>query len=202
MAHRLDQIPADAQNIQDVTSSWKSDVYFGERPLTAEAAEREANWKLYTYDTHVGLCIHEREYNGRDDSDFYMIVWNEEKQEPESIQFASTRGWSYPCYGSHPDATPEVLAKYKAYQDRIDSEHLAYERKIEATRPSKGRAIEVIKTVNGRKPETKIEKGMVGVVFYESVVRHFDRFEGRVGFKLPTGEGRFTDAKNVRVVES
>lgn len=68
-----------------------------------------------TYTSHVGLCLYEYENNGYDDSDFFMVVWNEEKQAPESILFASTRGWTYPCYASSPDATEEVKAKYKAW---------------------------------------------------------------------------------------
>lgn len=69
-----------------------------------------------TIHTHVGKCLSEREHNMRDDSDFYMTVWNDEKNAPESICFASTRGWSYPCMGSFVDATDEVKAKYESYK--------------------------------------------------------------------------------------
>lgn len=71
---------------------------------------------VWLYETHHGLCIHEREYNGYHDSDFFMVVWNPETKQPQSIEFATTRGWSYPCYASRPDATPEVLAAFEAYQ--------------------------------------------------------------------------------------
>lgn len=67
------------------------------------------------YSTHHGLCLSEREHNMRDDSDFYMLVWNPEKGEPEEIMFATTRGWSYPCMGSHVDATDEVRAAHRAW---------------------------------------------------------------------------------------
>lgn len=76
----------------------------------------------YTYLSHEGLCIRDYERNGYDDSDFHMIVWNEETQAPEDICFASTRGWSYPCYGSWVDATDEVKAKYAAYQKKQEAE--------------------------------------------------------------------------------
>jgi hypothetical protein len=66
-------------------------------------------------DEYVGKCIKDYERNGYHDSDFYMVVWDDEKEAPKSICFATTRGWSYPCYGSSPDATPEVMAKYEAY---------------------------------------------------------------------------------------
>lgn len=67
-------------------------------------------------ETHKGLCLYDYEKNGYDDSDFCMVVWNEEKQQPEHITFASTRGWTYPLYSSYPDATPEVKAKYEAWK--------------------------------------------------------------------------------------
>lgn len=69
----------------------------------------------WTVASHVGLCLREREHNMRDDSDFYMLVWNPEKGEPEEIMFGTTRGWTYPCMASHVDATPEVRAAYEAW---------------------------------------------------------------------------------------
>jgi hypothetical protein len=65
--------------------------------------------------TYIGKCLRDREMNGRDDSDFYMLVWDDELNAPKEICYATTRGWSYPCYGSFVDATPEVKAKYEAY---------------------------------------------------------------------------------------
>ncbi len=70
-----------------------------------------------TYESHHGLCIADREMNGYDDSDWYMTVWNPETHAPEEIFFATTRGWSYPCYGSSPDATEETMNAYRQYQD-------------------------------------------------------------------------------------
>lgn len=78
-------------------------------------SERDRGCFVVTYETHHGLCLEDREINGYDDSDFYMIVWNRELNKSEKIVFASTRGWSYPCYGSSVDATPEVRAAYAAY---------------------------------------------------------------------------------------
>jgi hypothetical protein len=80
--------------------------------------------------THQGLCLVDWERNMYDDSDFYMTVWNPDTKRPYNIMFATTRGWSYPCYNSWVDATPEVRAEYeafKAYQDRR-SEVLALRR--------------------------------------------------------------------------
>lgn len=72
---------------------------------------------IWLYDTHVGFCLRSGEYNGYDDSDFYMEVWNPNERKVERIIFASTRGWTYPCYGSSADATPEVLEAYAQMKD-------------------------------------------------------------------------------------
>lgn len=75
----------------------------------------DAGMPIVLYESHKGVCLSESEQNGRDDSDFFMRVWNEEKQCVQSIMFATTRGWSYPCLASHVDATPEVCAKAEAW---------------------------------------------------------------------------------------
>jgi len=72
----------------------------------------------WTWEEYQGKCIREWENNGYDDSDFYMCVWDEETQAPKSICFATTRGWTYPSYGSFVDATPEVLQAYQAYETK------------------------------------------------------------------------------------
>ena len=82
----------------------------------------EENHVTISY-THVGLCLFDYERNGYDDSDFYMAVWNPEKGEREDILFASTRGWSYPSYGSKPDATPEVKAAHDAWRAAKAAQH-------------------------------------------------------------------------------
>lgn len=76
----------------------------------------------HLYSTHQGLCLFEREANSYHDSDFYMTVWNSDEQKPEEILFASTRGWTYPCYASAVDATEEVRAAYNAW--RISQEEI------------------------------------------------------------------------------
>jgi len=86
----------------------------------------------FTYESHHGLCIKDFERNGYDDSDWFMVVWNPEKGAPETIEFASTRGWSYPCYGSRPDATPETLAAYAAHEADKEAKRVAAERRAKA----------------------------------------------------------------------
>ncbi len=95
--------------------------------------EKEGGPKgCYTYETHHGLCLLERERNMYDDSDFYMLVWDVEKQAPEEIMFASTRGWTYPCYASHRDATPEVWAAYQTYLQEQEQRREAARRAAQA----------------------------------------------------------------------
>jgi hypothetical protein len=75
---------------------------------------------IWTWPTHVGLCLRDRERNGYDDSDFYMLVWDPVAKEAKEICFATTRGWTYPSYGSSVDATPEVRAEYAAWQKKME----------------------------------------------------------------------------------
>jgi hypothetical protein len=121
--------------------------------------------------SHEGLCVYDYERNGRDDSDFYMVVWNEEKGEPEHICFASTRGWSYPCYGSWADATPEVKAKYDAWV-KARNEKSARERdEREAKCPRKGKLVTIVNPVTRGK--NKCAAGESGVVFWEGPKQSF-----------------------------
>jgi hypothetical protein len=113
------------------------------------------NW---LYDTHVGLCLREYERNGYDDSDFFMVTWDPVKKQPETIMFATTRGWCYPCMGSSVDASPEIRAEYDAYlkaKEIEESERLA---KINAADPQPGKRVVVI---GGRK-----HKGKSGIIFW------------------------------------
>jgi hypothetical protein len=86
-------------------------------PVTCrhDGPERQGPNAYWIKKTHVGMCLHESERNGSDDSDFFMTYWDEAAQEPKTVMFATTRGWTYPLLGSAADATPEVRAKYIAW---------------------------------------------------------------------------------------
>lgn len=145
---------------------------------------------MWTYETHHGLCIQDREMNGYDDSDFMMLIWNPETQEPYEICFASTRGWSYPCYGSSPDATSDVMEAYNAWTNR----RIAQSRKAEAERlartPDKGKTIRVVR---GR----KVPVGTEGLCFWIGP----SQFGVRVGIESD-GAKYFTAIQNVEVVRA
>ena len=145
--------------------------------------------KLWLWDTYVGLCFREREMNGYDDSDFYMLVWDAERGEPREILFASTRGWSYPSYGSKADATPEVLAAYGAWAEAQRVQQAEWDREARAREIRTGRRVEVFK---GR----KVAKGTVGECFWIGD----GRYGVRVGIKNAQGEVFWTAASNVRVI--
>lgn len=84
-------------------------------PLPGTNGMNDARQGDTLYETHHGLCLYDYERNGYDDSDWYMVVWDPVASQPREIFFATTRGWSYPCYSSKADATPEVRAAYQAY---------------------------------------------------------------------------------------
>lgn len=158
---------------------------------------------LWLYDTHVGLCISDYERNGYDDSDFYMVVWNWEKMHTETIEFASTRGWSYPAMGSKPDATPEVLAAYAEWQKKIDADARRERQEAESRLPKKGRTVRVIK---GR----KLPKGTIAKVFwtgcnqfqtyYRNGYNQPNQYD-RLGLELEDGSRVFVAGANVEVVQ-
>lgn len=96
--------------------------------------------KLWMCHTHVGLCIMDYERNGYDDSDFYMIVWNPETKQTETIMFATTRGWSYPCYSSSPDLDEKYIPEVKEYIYKHAKEDRTYyfEKKAKEVEVGKG----------------------------------------------------------------
>lgn len=168
---KREDVPAGAVNVQESKTQGQS----GEIPL-------------YTWESHNGLCIKDYERNGYDDSDFYMIVWNAETNSPDHYCFASTRGWSYPSYGSSPDATPEVMAAYNAWQERIAQAARERREREEAARPDKGKTLRVAR---GR----KVAVGTEGLCFWVGQ----SAYGVRVGLETPTGRV-FTALSNVEVV--
>ena len=155
---------------------------------------------IYLYDTHIGLCLEDREENGHDDSDFYMLVWNPETQSIDRNVFATTRGWSYPCYGSRPDATPEVRAAAQAYLRKRYLDSIKLQNSKDARTPAFGKTVKVVK---GR----KVAIGTTGEICWTGtsdfgVSRYgtWGKAKMRVGIRLLDGSKVFTDASNVEVL--
>ena len=108
-------------------------------------------------ESHVGKVLDLGEHNWHDDSDFYAVVWDDEKNEPKEVTYASTRWWSYNDT-AFVDADSSVLAKYNAYlakQAAFKAFHAAAEAALTA---HSGAAVVVGK---GR----KFPKGKAGTVF-------------------------------------
>lgn len=161
---------------------------------------------LYMETHHVGVVLELGEYNGRDDSDFYAVCWNAEKGMPERVEYASTRGWTYPN-GATVDATPEVVAAYLAYCDKVEAARAAAEAARLAATPAFGKTVKVVR---GR----KVPVGTVGEVTWYGMGKSFSPRANfrptsgaysaaapmRVGFRTLDGTVHFTDAKNVEVV--
>ena len=148
---------------------------------------------LYMKTTHVGLVIDPSgEYNGRDDSDFYALVWDPERKQPEKYVYATTRGWTYANSAAF-DATPEVLAAYRAWrdeEDRLHREHAAAAFEEEARRmmltPKLNYPCRVVK---GR----KVKIGTEGIC----VRKALGDFGPRVGIKVGDGTTVWVAASNV-----
>lgn len=146
---------------------------------------------LYMETTHIGVVLDTGEINGRDDSDFYAVVWDDEAGCTKRVTYASTRGWTYPNSASV-DATPEVLAKYDAWCEKRRLEYITAQSKKEAYTPSRGKRIRVVK---GR----KVEHGVEGEVFWVGPCK-WNRNASRVGVQLTNGDKVFIDAANVVVL--
>src|SRR5262245_10450625 len=153
-----------------------------------------AKTDIWRVTTHEGLVLELREMNGYDDSDFYAVVWNDAKGEPERVEYASTRGWTYPN-GAAVDATPEVVAKYEAYLEALAATSRAAAAEREAKTLKVGRKAKTVRNVRGKHA---IEAGVEGTVFWIGT----DRFNGRgrVGFAADDGRKVFIAANAVEVV--
>jgi hypothetical protein len=165
---KLEEVPAGAVNVRlstsyrsSVAQEWAVERGYQAAIVPPDVPEGEHPGDLYLYETHVGLCLEDSEQNGYHDSDFYMLVWNPETQAPESICFASTRGWSYPSYGSKADATPEVRAAYAEWKRAREEERERARAEWLATQVKVGQRVRVI---GGR----KLPKGTEAVVMWES----------------------------------
>lgn len=89
----------------------------------------------------VGAVLDTGEYNGRDDSDFYAVVWDGEKV--CRVQYASTRFWTYPNSASI-DATDEVKALASAYLRRVALENFKANDEGRARAPAKDKILRVL----------------------------------------------------------
>jgi hypothetical protein len=130
------------------------------QPDVVEVDRKTWNLKapLYMQTTHRGLVLGTYERNGYDDSDFIAVVWNPNAGKPEDIEYASTRGWSYPCHAEI-DAPPGIMA---AYQDYLNEERDRQTRLLQAREASIPKVGKHVKVVRGR----KVPLGTEGIIFW------------------------------------
>ena len=125
--------------------------------------------------TYTGCVLNIWERNGRDDSDFYATVWDEEKGKVIDVMYDTTRCGGFAC--AEIDATKETLRKAYRYffnDARKFFDEVANE--AQARRIAKGCSAVVVR---GR----KIKKGTVGEIFWVGSVYNYYTYrnEDRVG---------------------
>lgn len=127
----------DAPGAVDITNDWKSPY-----PLFARTFAH-------------GCVIRTWEQNGYEDSDFFATYWDVDAGCAKTIEYGTTRAWTYPCAASV-DATPEILALYAAELVKASVSALVAEDAELAQTPAKGKICTVVK---GRKiaKGTKVE---------------------------------------------
>jgi hypothetical protein len=154
------------------------------------------NRPLVLRTTHKGHVLSTYERNGYDDSDFVAVVWDEVEGRTRHIEYATTRGWSYPNSASA-DATPEVVAAYEAWRDKQAAQERARKEALAAATPTKGKAVRV------KRSSKNVKKGAEGQVFWFGRGRKFGYGEPpfRVGIKFADGSKAFTTASNVEVIQ-
>lgn len=68
--------------------------------------------------SYVDRVLSRHERNGYDDSDFYALVWDAATQSVKSVDYASTRGWTYHNHAII-DAPAEIVTLAAAYQRMV-----------------------------------------------------------------------------------
>jgi len=102
-----------------------------------------------------GAVLTTRERNYYDDSDFYAVVWNEDKQQVEIDNYATTR--MYCTRQAFADATEDVIKKASRWIHRNFFKNFITSHENKAKTPSYKKQVKVIR---GR----KIPKGTIGYV--------------------------------------
>jgi hypothetical protein len=154
--------------------------------------------------SYEGAVISLREMNGYDDSDFYALVWDDAAGAPKEIQYATTRGWTY-NNSAGVDATPEVLAKYEAYEAALAKKRQVARLMAYAKAPHKGALVQVVK---GRKfPQGQMGKqiGDASLAFqykpYRNGYTDIKVYKALVAWVDGSGAD-YVDVKNLAVVEA
>jgi hypothetical protein len=129
----------------------------GDEPLTDEVKQRNGlKFDAWVRTEYTGKVLATYEKNGYDDSDFYAVVETDEPGVFTTVQYATTRAWTY-LNGATVDATPEVVARYEAFRKGLAEE--VRQQQAEAAK----RELKVGATVTVDRPRSK-KNGVTGVV--------------------------------------
>lgn len=113
---------------------------------------------------YAGCVLDWYEHNGHDDSDWYAICWNEEKQTIDEVLFDTTRCGG--CGHAEIDATPEVLRKVYRYWKRIG--RTMFDNSTNPRQAKKPHIGDTVRIIAGR----KIKKGTECKVFWAGSCRN------------------------------
>lgn len=155
---------------------------------------------LFLNETYKGCVLETGEFNGRDDSDFYALVWDETESKIKRIEYATTRFWTY-GNSAQIDATPEVKAKALAYWLDNYAKYYIDEYKVNTLEPQivdKGDKVIFSRKVNSRK-YGQIKEGTKGKAFwcgaygtfYKNGYNKPCRANRRAGVELENGQKVF-----------
>lgn len=148
---------------------------------------------------YEGCVLELREYNGRDDSDFYAVCVDTELGEIVCVEYATTRAGG--GGDARIDITEENYRAYlkKAYQKRLETAISCDRNK--AKEVAKGKMVVVVR---GR----KVPLGTVGELFWEheeNYSKYHNMWSGRtvrIGIKDKDGNVWWTYKDNVEVADS
>jgi hypothetical protein len=164
--------------------------------------------------TYEGAVLQTYERNGSWDSDFYAIVYDAESDTIKHVQYATTRGWTYPNYATV-DATDEVLVKAQVAMRRADVSMGLLSAEWASKEHAKGKRVSVIGT--GEKQDRPrrwkgevIEAGSEGTTFWMGVdsyrtpryaAKYGHRLSYRLGVELDDGRKVFGPDDAFEVVD-
>lgn len=145
--------------------------------------------------TYIGRVLTEYENNGSSDSDFFAIVWDDEAETIKAVEYGSTRhGGRYAC---DIDATPEVIAKAKAYKAEVDAGYSADLNYLVNALADKGKTA----TIAGVKGKNSRFNNYQGVIFWVGGDNYAPRYKKdalRIGIEID-GEKVFLSGSHVFV---
>lgn len=154
------------------------------------ATAKDPGWVL----SHHGLVVRLGERNYHDDSDFFAVVYNPERDDFTTVDYGTTRAWTY-LNGAEVDAPEHLIERYRAEGDRTARALAALEAERRARKPEVGKVVRATRTFKSKGVSyaagTEFEIFWTGTT-YGSL---------RLGLKPVEGGPRlFTAATNVEVL--